>query len=659
MITVFNAKNIAQQWFFQKAFATLKDKGVLTQAEQDIGRFLSLDGYFGHMKDLILINPVYAMLPSDEEPFIIDANARTIAIPASFNKCAAVVGDNMCEIATFVVDRYFDYVDLATTNICIQWSTKGGKEGISHITLIDTETIPGKIRFGWPLTNLITGEAGPVSFAIRFFIKDENQEIKYVLNTLKTVITIREGLELNNENISIESNNDLFTSFIKNSDRSSYPTPKPVTWGAPGLNLPTTKKIAEVGTSTEAANSFVIKAQGIVEDNGQLVYNWYFKSDEEDSIVEVLSKLPEEDDRYIIEEVFEEIATPEKRNGSEQYFIQDDTAPKGFSLVVGDLPTDKQLYERYTKLTVNPESTEQNITGEYWVGASNYVGESYVSIGDNGEKIPAQNHSPETNSDICKVLGPINITLSDNLEANKFIENNKAILSIDIEKDPADPLITYSWYYDDEEIDSLYDEDGDFIPKGEKINTENLSTYIAENVGWYYTTVTSKLNRKEKMAISNICRVINEPQVPAITMKYIKWDPKVIEAPSPDSIDWKEVNSENPMESDVALKGDVLRLQIDSDLANDTSKLLTDKLTYKWFVSIPDEGIREVIEADADKYGNGLILADCPVDQNYLDVICQENEKKYSYYCVVTNHLANKIAVFDVNSYNDIFFQIW
>ena len=682
MITVFNANNIAQQLFFKKGFAALQEKGIaLSEQESVAKRFLSLDGYFAHMQDLILINPIYAMLPSDEEPFMIDANARTITIPASFNKCASVVGDDMCEIATFVVDRYYDYVDLATTNICIQWATKNGAEGMSHVTLIDTESIPGKIRFGWPLTSHITSEAGTVTFAVRFFLKDDNQEIKYVLNTLKASIVIREGLQVSGDNVTVESNNDLFTAFVRNSNRPSFPIPAPITWGKPGLDVEGPKKIAEserVDLETgvvEAANSLKIRAQAVVEDNGHLIYNWYFLSDEPNSLPE---KLTNDDERYNIEEEFVKIEPrPTKRNGAEQYFTNDGS---GYELVVGDLP-DEDLYERYTVLTIDPNSNSQNITGEYWATAINYVGDSYISLGidpTTGEviQVEAQNHSPENPSSHCKVLGPVVVEFKDNLAKNKFLDKNgKVQLEVAPVRDAGDPLLTYSWYYSDTEIKEVpVDEAGVPTATDDKMADAANPSLEASTPGWYYAHINSKLNRKEKNAVSDICRVINEPAVPQLAqMSYAPWTDAAFENAEEyfarDNV-WNVVDKEHEMgDTVVNRQGDVTRLKVDFQLddtgaASLNNKLLTDKITYQWFVITPDNNVRPIEEADADVLDNGLVLAGCPINTNYLDVRCIQNQTKYSYFCVVTNYLGDdddakkKTAVFGKDNY-EVIFQIW
>jgi hypothetical protein len=55
----------------------------------DAKMFTGLDDYFAHIGDLIALDPIFAMLPLDEEPFKINANTRDITIPSSF-KCVGV-----------------------------------------------------------------------------------------------------------------------------------------------------------------------------------------------------------------------------------------------------------------------------------------------------------------------------------------------------------------------------------------------------------------------------------------------------------------------------------------------------------------------------------------------------------------------------------------
>lgn len=685
MITAFNANNYAQQWFFKKAFETLAQihPDALTKEEKELKRFLSLDGYFAHIQDLILINPVYAMIPTDEEPFIIDSNARTITIPASFNKCASVTGDDMCEIATFTVDRFYDYIDLATTNICVQWTTKSKKEGISHITLIDTDTIPGKIRFGWPLTKEMTEESGSLTFAIRFFLKNEEDgTFEYVLNTLPTAIIVREGLQIdeNGDKVIIESNNNLFASFVRNSSNPSYPEAQPVTWGTPGTDLKASEKV-------NSSNTFEMKAQGIVTDFGHIVYNWYFK----ESSANTYSKIEKDDERFIISERFEEVKNHEgKRTGAEFYYEKigelegGNANPDNFEPAIGDLDKSKTYYERYTILTLNDKNNSEEITGEYQVGATNYVGETYCALGKNSKgeiiTIPAQNQSNESLSSPCKVKTPAEITFADNLNKNKFLvgETGKesASLKIATNADDGVPLLTHIWYKSDKEIDSINMETfdpADYTKLKEASSEIVGSSYDATTPGWYFATVQSKLNRKTKTEPTDVCRVVYKPEKPVLTkMEYSPWIDTTYSNPDAyfEGDVWNTVDEEHLMTDKVASRqGDVFRLRVTTDIDNSSSKLLTDKVTYKWYVILPDAQTDLITEKYADINENGLVVAGCPIDANYLDVRCASNQTKYTYYCVITNTLANESVEFakeDYPTYTDdnnnkisILFHIW
>lgn len=587
MITVFNAQNYAQQWFFDKAFAILKAKGKLNDQELKYERFLSLDGYFAHMSDLIAIEPSYVLIPSDEEPFVIDANARTISIPAAFNKCAGVVGDDMCEIITFTIDRYFDYVDLATANICIQWEANGHK-GISHVSLLDLGTVPGKIRFGWPLTKELTSAPGAVKFAVRFFIKDKDTDkYVYLLNTLTTTITIKDSLNIVDDGQAVieDSVHDLFGKFVQNTINPTYPTPAPVYFDSQiGINLPEQDKIDETDT-------LVLEAQALVSDNGHINYQWYFKEgatpankesryvlaenwDENakyyvyDSVDEVYVRaypmtevefnkgtyfileelfgtpLTDADPRFEIKEYYKEIATPKERRGAEQYFIQDEENPGVFKLVTDkELPRNVQLYERISRLKiveakdVGEGGDPTAITGMYWVGASNYVGADRYEIDNENYpeegKIYAINHTSEINSKYCYVPTPAPVIILKDLPEDLFMveqedESLKATLQVELKEDTGLPERTFAWKRNPN--GKAYIDDAEDVGAGVDLNPFEFTD--PTKTGWYYVDIDSKLNRASTTNTSAICRVLEPVAAPILKkMEYAKWTEQAEENP--------------------------------------------------------------------------------------------------------------------------------
>ena len=737
MITVFNAQNYAQQWFFDKAFALLEGKNLLNADEKKYGRFLSLDGYFAHMQELVLTDPVFTMIPSDEEPFVIDANARTISIPAAFNKCAGVVGDDMCEIVTFTVDRYFDYVDLATAQICVQWSTTEG-EGISHIGLRDLETVPGKIRFGWPLTKEMTKKAGPVTFAVRFFMKDaDTDKFVYLLNTLSTTIAIRPTLILQNPGMDATDVTSLFGQFVQNSTNPTYPDPAPVYFNNnPGLNLLPQAKIDE-------NDQLIMRAQAVVSDNGHINYNWYFKENAKpnDDIVAynkettydenakyyfynivtgkyeeawpnemnfaegtyytkytlVGEKITAANTDYEIREVYEPIDTPVARVGSEQYFVKvsAEDEPDAYDLWTElELPQNKQLYERYTELEIVPEGSP-DITGLYWVGASNYVGDAEVEVkdaeGNVVNVIDGRNHTPEVSSVRCYVPTPDNVNITTDLVEDLFMDVQadktlKATLKVAATEDTGTPKRTYSWYLNPAEKKINKDDDtytfSDTLVVSEVDKTE-LDVTDPNKAGWYYVHINSFLNRKEQDAVSKVCRVIEHTKAPVLQkMEYKRWTEEMKALKDKDAVDAYFETAEmelmydnttydaaNPdsfheMTNLVASRGDIVRLKITTDLDDEQfnkTGLKSDSLVYKWYVVEPDKEPRELDISDIDVTGNGFIPYEekyTHLHKPYIDIRCRENDYECHFYCVVENTLAGEMNTLDAEDYK-LVFKVW
>jgi len=134
----------------------------------------------------------YFLMPLDEPVFEIDANKRTITVPAHFSKNGiGVRGDHMAEVLYFKIDKYFDYQDLfAVDEIIINWqfhpsnaSRNAAVETHTSIALAPDDTYdPGHIVFGWVITEDMTPSKGTLSFSISF-IKRTDNSYKYALNT--------------------------------------------------------------------------------------------------------------------------------------------------------------------------------------------------------------------------------------------------------------------------------------------------------------------------------------------------------------------------------------------------------------------------------------------------------------------------------------------
>ena len=261
---------------FAKAYQALDKAGKL-KVEHEEGRFLSLDEYFSHMADLLVLDPAYMMLPIDETPFAINADTRVITTP----RIVVLQNDQIAETVVFTIDRYFDYMDLYNANAYVQWTLPDGTEGATEIEFRDIETIPGKIRFGWPLDSDVTSQVGQVKFSVRFWQRDTMKEngvdvekVVYSFNTLTSSLTVSPSLQVKVNDAAMVNTPvaaNLFKRAIMNSQLTGEGTPLPLapTFAEPGLNLPDSASLKD--------NELTLKAQAIVGDTGSIGYEWYYK----------------------------------------------------------------------------------------------------------------------------------------------------------------------------------------------------------------------------------------------------------------------------------------------------------------------------------------------------------------------------------------------
>ena len=645
MITSFNpADKIQFEMYsnlFAKAYADLAKAGKLTEIEIANGRFTSLDEYFAHMSDLYNININYIMLPLDEGTeglFKIDANTRTITIPAQFNKCAAVVSDEMCEIAVFTIDRYYDFQDLDRVSICVQWTNALGEEGISHIQLKDLETYPGKLRFGWPLTSKITKAAGPVHFAVRFYkgIEDEDGKIKYqyLLNTLTNTITIKSSLTIENPKIEEENVSGLFASFIANSMNPSYPQPVSPFFVAPGQDL-----IAEGQTEPGygvigADNTLKMSAQAVVKDLGVINYKWMYIPSGSNTPVDVSTL-----EGYEInnKDAIKLDPKPTERNGNQQYYTkrEEDGRPV-YEIYTGEFPVadNIDLYILKTSLTI--VDGEQEIVGSYYVEATNTV---------------SVNTSTPVASSKCVVPAPSKIEFVENknLPAHVFTDKTAKNVTLNpvIAADSNLPQYSYQWYYTTVTPVGL----SDIIKEGNELEDGKESSYVVNQPGWYALHINALLNRKEEEADSGICKVTHHPKAPAVTkLAYAKIE-------TTDEIDSLITNFEDSKWEELAADsidadwGKYVVLRVDTDL-DTLNPLDTEELSYKWMVQEPDKDIRPLGDIDTRFDGTILNTDTTGFDKKFLVVRIKEDTMNYSYHCEITNKIQTESAMTDTSTIN-------
>lgn len=663
MITVYNANNLAQQWFFQRAYKHLESTNNLNPTFENVNKtFPSLESYFANIGTLIGLRSEYALIPSDEEPFEINANTRKIKIPSAFTSHAAITGDDMSEVITFTVDRYFDYVDLAGTKICVQWELPGpdGGTGISYITLIDLETIPGKVRFGWPLTDKLTNHAGKINFAVRFFLDhkpiDENDSIQYdyVLNTSPATITIAQGLNVNNPTV-IEQNVDSdFSLFVANSQNPALPQAKSPFWNdyrekGVGKDLKLDSPAAiEVGDPTsDTYDTLTLKAQALVDGAGFIQYTWHFKQGGVNSnypvtdltLVEdpMSGELVSPDERFIInnahyEKIEFEAGAERVRKVNEQYYVNEGGS---MQLHMGPLEPDVEYYERFTTLTIAArpknedgsydESTAhyKDVTGAYWVSAENYVGATPLYLDPENPDlgtIEAINLSTPSDSNYCIVPTPEKVTLVQEPDKVVFISGSAVTLEVVTSEDASVPVRTYQWFKNS--VNSNMEES---TPIENANRTDLLLEGESLKPGWYHVEGESLLNRAtEDFKSSHVYKVVHNPEnvdfglIPeyCIYTSVKDSDAATQEAFFAEDENWITLPEEAPVDGIFNL-GDYIRLRVRptftiddetveaASLYDDKGQLIenlyTDALTYEWYIIPVDADAANIIDDAGQK----------------------------------------------------------
>lgn len=644
------------------------------------GRFTSLAEYYSHMADLFATGKYkYVLLPldEDEESFYIDLNTRTINVPQSFSKCASVQNDQLAETIVFEVDRYFDFMDLAMTDIHVQWTIPENKkdgieqyEGATKIEMIDLESKPGKIKFAWPLNDSITSMAGSVNFSVRFSIVDHDNldKVYYNLNTTSSTIIIKPALQKDLDRSKIENPNQLFQKAVINSiyaGEGIIPPSDPAFDIEPG-SLITTEEGTEIVNGIKIASlndkdTVTLYAQAIVHDAGAISYVWYHKA--EDGKVYSCERFPKSfnEDGTVkeygtfgtVKDAFLECKPqPTERVKNERYYYEESEGV--YELYTDNVfPASKTLFERYTSFTVPNDVV---ITGVYQAGAFNTV------MAD-GKTITTPNVRC---SDECLIPGPSTIVFKENGNlVNGIILNDdkQANLLIQLDEDPYGSNIEFKWYKNQSNDDAKL---GTIVSQ-EKYN------YIATEPGWYQAEVISTLNREEKTQFSNVCRVTEFPLPPIVTpvtpkeeytgnitddeppvftvkaeinnYKYSLCDSEDIRE-NPDKQYFYKIGEQYAPYRDKAINAEIpLYDRVKSETLNE--KLLSDKLEYVW----------QIRQSDTDKFIT--IAENCKgVSGLHTNSITFNNDFQFNkgvtsatIRCLVVNHLNGQKAVFDHSAY--------
>lgn len=671
---------------FTEAYEYLRDldKGYVDENKE---RFGSLAEYYSHMADFFETQKYkYVMLPIDEEPFKIDLNTRTIEVPLSFVKCASVQSDQLAETIIFVADRYFDYMDLATTNIYVQWTIPENKKlgtkeynGATEIEMIDLESQPGKIKFAWPLNEKITAVPGVVKFSVRFFRlnKDSSSEynLAYSLNTIEKEIIIKEALqpELNRKNIETPISDNLFKNAIIDnlySDEGVIPPLRPE-YVTPGSNIDADTMVEINGTKIVSLdnNTITLRAQAVVADAGDITYRWYHSPDDDEKTYYDCEKYPVfDDDGNIIENSFTTFGlvqdnyipvNPTERVKKERYYEK--IGENGYKLYTGVIPTEIPLYERYTTFTV-PNTGK--ITGYYKAEASNSIAvpngysrykgnlteeefnnnieEKFYEKDESGYRIADFTFNPNKIYYVKKVLTtpipkPTDSCLLPPPAEIVFKENGSLMNGIILtskgedEEQIFEALLSVNIAEDNYNPQISYEWRRSAISEANAIDLENNEAYITTTTnslkvnepGWYSVNVISELNRTIKNKLS-----VNKDGNPMAC--------KVTFAPQPPYVELPDSNKE--IINNVPCSFTVNATIKNPDMV--AQELLSDNISYVWQVAYTEtNGVYLNISEDIEGI-TGLGTDTISISEKF-------KHDAAVFRCLVINELNGARAIFD------------
>lgn len=117
------------------------------------------------------------IVPSNKQLYKVDLKTRTIYGPETLS----VQTEHYAETVYFVIDRYYDNMDLSQTNCVVQYVTDEHNyvyavpfcDVTTYSAGIDGDNSP-KMIIPWTISISATRKAGDIKYSIRFYLIDEN-----------------------------------------------------------------------------------------------------------------------------------------------------------------------------------------------------------------------------------------------------------------------------------------------------------------------------------------------------------------------------------------------------------------------------------------------------------------------------------------------------
>lgn len=442
------------------------------------------------------------MLPLDEPHFEIDTNTRAIKIPDTFKKNGiAVQSDDLAEVVYFKVDRYYDYMDLNNCDIYIQWETPKSKttesvKAVSPAYIRDISSEPGKLIFGWAISDAITGASGNLKFSVRFFQwADEDaatsggeKVLAYSLSTLTATVAIQPGIEFNPETdeYTVDEVSDRLLERLQNSEiAGGIAAAKPEFYK--DLDDPNTDLIYDLDAE---AGTYALLVQAFAADTGAISYTWKYQELSPENTIKDMPIKVVSDSKVSV--AYIEV-NPENMDKRFRYYWGDSHIQYD-----GNIPPTAEEIERYEKFYVKQSQCLADAAGDYWVVAENRITNSVTPATSKTARFPR----PEA---VVISKQPVSGLLTEDA-------TGESVCKVKVVADNTDGVLSYQWQKSDNYSKTANEATLEYTD----IEGATMAEYEADEQGRYRVRVTNTRNKETSVLNSDVCRITNKAAVPVV-----------------------------------------------------------------------------------------------------------------------------------------------
>ena len=543
----------------------------------------------------------YTILPIDEDHFEINANTRAISIPASFKKNGvAVQGDDLAEVLYFKIDRYFDYMDLNNCDIYIQWETPKAADGttiksVSPAYIRDIASEPGKLIFGWALSDAITANSGNLKFSVRFFqwqnTDDGKKVLAYSFSTLTAQVLIQPSINFNPEKdeYHVDDVADRLLERLKNSEiAGGYAAAKPEFV----VNLVKNPQADKLGYDLDPeTNEFELLVQAFSSDTGSINYIWKRQDlNEDNTTTDTNIKVVPSTNVYV---------EADKHNMNKSYVYYIEAGDGNYTPLIKTLTT-QQLNDDKFKVYLKQSKCVADRDGVYWAHAENRI----------------TNSTKSNDSEKVSFLRPTSVNISTQPNGGTLGEDG---YTLSVAASNTDGVLTYQWYRDPNH-DLNFGETAPIWSDNEEaglIPGATNSTLTVTEDGHYRVKITNTRNLKSKYAFSEKSRITLPAAIPIFINEDVNTTDFRVSALTDDNCP---------------------TIQLDPSVDS-------DGYTVAWYLSNGDLAVEDP-KITEETYDKGVTkMSFNPT--NFEEIIAAASADKDIdgyYYAIVTNHLNGSSA---------------